>query len=82
MICYIQNLKKDFYATLFRLAGRLRPAMPVLKQGTRKKSVTTTYDDGQKHTPLIVGAQFSFWCFFIDFERMSNFFVAQEKGSR
>ena len=25
--------------------------MPVLKQGTRKKSVTTTDDDGQKNTP-------------------------------
>ena len=42
---------------------------------------TTTYD-GQKITPLIVGAQFSFWSFFIDFELMSNFFVVQEKDSR
>ena len=41
----------------------------------------TTYD-GQKITPLIVGAQFSFWSFFIDFELMSIFFAAQEKGSR
>ena len=39
-------------------------------------------DDGQKHTPLIVGAQFSFWSFLIDFEFRSNFFVAQEKVSR
>ena len=47
--------------------------MQVLKQGTREKSVTTTTDDdGQKHTPLIVGAQFSFWSFFIDLELMSN----------
>ena len=43
---------------------------------------TTTTDDGQKITPLIVGAQFSFWSFFIDFELMSNFFVVQEKNSR
>ena len=59
---------------LFRLAGRLRSAMPVLKHGTRNKSVTTTTDDddGQKHTPLIVGAPFSFWSFFIDLELMSN----------
>ena len=35
-------------------------------------------DDGQKITPLIIGAQFSFWSFFIDFEFMSNFFVAQD----
>ena len=43
--------------------------------------VRRTYD-GQKITPLIVGAQFSFWSFFIDFELMSNFFVVQEKDSR
>ena len=70
------------YKHSFRLAGRLRPAMPVLKQGTRKKSVTTTTYDGQKITPLLVGAQFSFWSFFIDFELTSNFFVVQEQDSR
>ena len=40
----------------------------------------TTYD-GQKHTPLIMGAQFSFWSFFIDFELMSDFFVSQKNFS-
>ena len=47
----------------------------------RRRTTTTTYD-GQKITPLIVGAQFWFWSFFIDFELMSNFFVVQEKDSR
>ena len=43
------------------------------------RRTTTTY----KNTPpSFVGAQCSFWSFFIDFELMSNFFVAQEKGSR
>ena len=37
---------------------------------------------GQKHPPLIVGAQFSFWSFFIDFELISHFFVTQEKDSQ
>ena len=40
----------------------------------------TTYDE--KNTPLILGAQFSFWSIFIDFELMSNIFVAQKKASR
>ena len=68
-------------------AGR-RPAKPVLKQGTRKKSVTTTYDgrtttDGrQKHTPPFMGAQFSFWSFFSRFGPMSDFFVSQKVFSR
>ena len=58
---------------LFRLAGRLRPAMPVLKQGTRKKSVTTTDDDARtKKHPLNRGRSISFWSFFIDFELKSN----------
>ena len=61
----------------FRLAGRLRPAMPALKQGTRKNLSPRRRT---KTHPLIVGAPFSFWSFFIDFELMSNFFVAQEKG--
>ena len=43
------------------------------------------HDDGRRRTktpPLIVGAQFSFLSCFFDFELMSNYFVAQEKGSR
>ena len=68
----------------FRLASRLRPAMLVLKQGTRKKSVTTTTDvrrtyDGQKHTPLIVGAPFSFWSFFYRFWTHVKFFGGSRK---
>ena len=52
-----------------------------------KKSVTTTdgRTDVQRRTktpPLILGVQFSFWSFFIDFELISNFFVALEKGFR
>ena len=44
----------------------------------------TTYD-GQKITPLIVGAQFSFWSFFIDFgllyvKFLANSFKAYEHG--
>ena len=78
---FILQIQRPF----FRLAGR-RPAMPVLKQGTRKKSVTTTTTyDGQKITPLIVGAQFSFWSFFIDFgllyvKFLANSFKAYEHG--
>ena len=64
-IIYFENQK------IFRLADRLRPAIPFLKHGTQKKICHN--DDGQKYTPLILCAQFSFFFFFIDFEFGPNF---------
>eukprot|EP00493_Phyllostaurus_siculus_P002324 UN02336 len=62
-------------------AGR-RPAKPVLKQGTRKKSViTTTYDDKKTPPPLHERSIFIL-VLFSRFGPMSDFFVSQKVFSR
>ena len=70
----------DLYFSGF--AGR-RPAKPVLKQGTRKKSVTTTTDDGRTKTPPpIHGRSIFILVLFSRFGPMSDFFVSQKVFSR